>query len=375
MKRLSTPLINETYDLTNFGESHKEEIKEVAQMLKKRGRDLLIQASVADEVRFQQTGSEVTFVVNQNINFTQHCIGSCRFCSYSLKPDETKNSSTRMSLEDIRIEVEKAVARDCTEICIQGGLDPTLNYEFYIDILKTIKSVSQEIHVHGFSPAEIAFISQLSGESVEDVFKELMKNGLDSFPGTAAEILVDSVRRKICPEKISTNQWVNIVLTGHSLGLRSTATIMYGHIETYLEEAEHLAILKYIQEISGGFTEFIPLSFVYPNTKLYRYMGARPGSTGMHDLALFSTARLYLGDSFTNIQASWVKLGPKLAQVSLGTGVNDLGGTLFTENITKSAGGKFGEEKNVEEFIELIRDAGRIPVRRDTMYNKLQVFQ
>jgi len=253
-------------------------------------------------------------------------------------------------------------------------LDTELNFEFYIDILRTIKSVSSDLHVHGFSPSEIAFMSQISGETVEDVFKELMANGLDSFPGTAAEILVDDVRRKICPEKISTNQWANIVITGHSLGLKSTATMMYGHIETYLDEAEHLAILKHIQEISKGFTEFIPLSFVYPNTKLYRYMGARPSSTGMHDLALFSTARLYLGESFSNIQASWVKLGPKLAHVSLNAGVNDLGGTLFTENITKSAGGNFGEEKSLEEFIDLIRDADRIPVRRDTLYNKLHFY-
>ncbi|MCE7740902.1 MAG: 5-amino-6-(D-ribitylamino)uracil--L-tyrosine 4-hydroxyphenyl transferase CofH [Candidatus Heimdallarchaeota archaeon] len=343
-------------------------------MLKKRGKELWIQTSVADELRTQQSGDEVTFIVNQNINFTQYCIGSCRFCSYSIKPETSKSKISRMSLEEIQIETEKAVARNCTEICIQGGLDTELNYEFYVDILKTIKSVSSNIHIHGFSPSEIAFMSQISGETVEDIFKDLKKEGLDSFPGTAAEILVDDVRRKICPEKISTKQWANIVLTGHSLGLRSTATMMYGHIETYLEEAEHLAILKHIQQISNGFTEFIPLSFVYPNTKLYRYMGARPSSTGMHDLALFSTARLYLGESFSNIQASWVKLGPKLAQVSLNAGVNDLGGTLFTENITKSAGGSFGEEKSTEEFIDLIRDAERIPVRRDTLYNKLQIF-
>ncbi|MHA1198336.1 MAG: 5-amino-6-(D-ribitylamino)uracil--L-tyrosine 4-hydroxyphenyl transferase CofH [Candidatus Heimdallarchaeaceae archaeon] len=374
MKKLSTPIIDEVCDLSNFRSSHEAEIKELAQMLKKRGKELWIQTSVADELRTQQSGDEVTFVVNQNINFTQHCIGSCRFCSYSIRPETSKNKISRMSLEEIQIEVEKAVARDCTEICIQGGLDTELNFEFYIDILRTIKSVSSDLHVHGFSPSEIAFMSQISGETVEDVFKELMANGLDSFPGTAAEILVDDVRRKICPEKISTNQWANIVITGHSLGLKSTATMMYGHIETYLDEAEHLAILKHIQEISKGFTEFIPLSFVYPNTKLYRYMGARPSSTGMHDLALFSTARLYLGESFSNIQASWVKLGPKLAHVSLNAGVNDLGGTLFTENITKSAGGNFGEEKSLEEFIDLIRDADRIPVRRDTLYNKLHFY-
>ncbi len=374
MKKLSTPKIDEMCDLSSFRATHQDEIKEITQMLKKRGGELWIQTSVADELRTQQSGDEVTFVVNQNINFTQHCIGSCRFCSYSIKPGTVKDKPTRMSLDEIRIEAEKAVTRGCTELCIQGGLDSELDYEFYINLLETIKSVSSNLHIHGFSPSEIAFMSQISELTVEDVFKDLMSHGLDSFPGTAAEILVDEVRRKICPEKISTNQWVNIVLLGHSLGLKSTATMMYGHIETYQEEAEHLAILKYIQSNSKGFTEFIPLTFVYPNTVLYKYLGARPSSTGMHDLALFSTARLYLGESFSNIQASWVKLGPKLAQISLNAGVNDFGGTLFTENITKSAGGTFGEEKSIEEFVDLIRDAGRIPVQRDTMYSKLNTY-
>ena len=374
MKKLSTPLIDEMCDLVNFRESHENEIKDIANMLKKRGKELWIQTSLADDLRLQQSGEEVTFVVNQNINFTQHCIGSCSFCSYSIRAKDSKSEGSRMSLYDIKIETEKAVARGCTEICIQGGLDDHLSFDFYLDVLKIIKNVSPKIHIHGFSPSEVAFMSQISEETVENVFKELIRNGLDSFPGTAAEILVDEVRRKICPEKISTNQWANIVLTGHSLGLKSTSTIMYGHIETYLEEAEHLAILKHLQEKSGGFTEFIPLSFIHPNTRLYRYLGARPGSTGLHDLALFSTARLFLGEVIPNIQASWVKLGPKLAQVSLNAGVNDLGGTLFTENITKSAGGKFGEEKSLEEFIDLIRDAGRVPLQRDTLYNKIQVF-
>jgi len=375
MKKLFTPQIDEMCDLNNFHTTHEKEIKDIALMLTKRGRELWIQSSLADELRAQLVGDEVTFVVNQNINFTQYCIGSCTFCTYSVKPNTEKSNALRMSLQDIKTETEKAVARGCTEICIQGGLDPEFTLEFYIDILKTIKSVSPSLHIHGFSPSEIAFMSQISGETVEDVFKELLKNGLGSFPGTAAEILVDDVRRKICPDKISTSQWANIVLMGHTLGLRSTSTIMYGHIESYLEEAEHLAILKYLQEMSGGFTEFIPLSFVHHNTRLYRYMGARPGSTGMHDLAIFSTARLYFSELISNIQASWVKLGPKFAQVSLNSGVNDLGGTLFTENITKSAGGKFGEEMSTEEFIALIRDAGKIPVQRDTLYSKIQAYK
>ncbi len=369
MKKLAPPKIEILCDLSSFRESHQEEITNLSQMLKKRGKELWIQTSLADDLRFQQVGDNVSFVVNQNINFSRHCLGSCRFCSYSLKGEIDDKSKARMSLDDIKIEGEKAVARGCTEICIQGGLDPELDYDFYIGLLKTIKSVSSDLHIHGFSPSEIAYLSQISEENVEDVFRDLVSHGLDSFPGTAAEILVDDVRRIICPDKISSEQWVNIVLVGHSVGLKSTSTMMYGHIESITDEAEHLTILKHMQSISGGFTEFVPLPFIHENTVLYKYLGARPGSTGMHDLALFSTARLFLGDLIPNIQVSWVKLGPKFSQVILGSGVNDLGGTIFNEKITKSAGGIFGEEKSIEEFVELIRDANRTPVQRDTLYN------
>jgi len=253
-------------------------------------------------------------------------------------------------------------------------LDPDLTFDYYIGLLKTIKKKSQQLHIHGFSPAEIAFMSQITKESVEDILKELIKNGLGSIPGTAAEILVDDIRRIICPEKISTKQWIDIILTAHQLGIKTSSTMMYGHVESLEDEAEHLVLLKHIQEMTGGFTEFVPLPFVHSNTVLYRFLGARPSSTGMHDLALYSTARLYLGEIIPNLQTSWVKLGPKFSQVSLGSGVNDLGGTLYSEKITKSAGGQYGEEKTVEEFLAMIRDANRIPVQRDTVYNILKTY-
>jgi len=372
MKKLSPPKIEDMCDLSSFHESHEEEILKLTKMLSKRGKDLWIQTSLADDLRKQQVGDNVSFVINQNINFTNNCIGSCRFCSFRADKRNDDITAFRMSLDDIKIEAEKAIARECTEVCLQGGLDAELTLEYYLGILKTIRETSTKLHIHAFSPAEVAYMSQISGETVEEVLKELISNGLGSMPGTAAEILVDDVRKIICPEKISTKQWVNIILTAHQLGLKTTSTIMYGHIESHKNEAEHLVLLKHIQDISNGFTEFVPLPFVHDKTILYRYMGARPGSTGMHDLALFSTARLYLGEAIPNIQASWVKLGPKFVQLSLNTGVNDLGGTLFTESITKSAGGKYGEEKSIEEFIDLIRDAKRIPVQRDTLYNIIQ---
>ncbi len=372
MKKLSPPIIDELVDFATLSKSNKKEIKEVATLLKKRGKELWIQTALADDLRHQQVGDKVTYIVNQNINFSNHCIGSCRFCSFNYNNNKDNLKSERLSLEDIRLETEKAKARGCTELCIQGGLDPEIDFDFYLDLIKLVRTTAPNIHIHAFSPSEIAYMSQISGETVEDVFKELSRNGLDSFPGTAAEILVDDVRQVICPDKISTNQWVNIVITGHSLGLRSTATMMYGHIETLENEAEHLVLLKRMQEISKGFTEFVPLPFIHSKTVLYKYLGARPGSTGMHDLALFSTARLYLGELFSNIQTSWVKLGPKFSQISLNAGVNDVGGTLFSESITKSAGGIHGEEKTAEEFVDLIRDANRIPAQRDTLYNILK---
>lgn len=372
MKKLSPLKIDEIVDFTSFSKSNNSEIKEVATLLKKRGKELWVQTALADDLRHQQVGDKVTYVVNQNINFSNHCIGSCRFCSFNYTNNKNNIKPVRLSLADIRLEAEKAIARGCTELCIQGGLDPEINFEFYLDLLKIVKTTAPNIHIHAFSPSEIAYMSRISGETVEDVFKELIRNGLDSFPGTAAEILVDEVRQVICPEKISTNQWVNIVLTGHSLGIKSTATMMYGHVETLENEAEHLVLLKHMQEISKGFTEFVPLPFIHDKTILYKYLGARPGSTGMHDLALFSTARLHLGEFFSNIQTSWVKLGSKFSQISLNAGVNDVGGTLFSESITKSAGGIHGEEKTAEEFIDLIRDANRTPAQRDTLYNILE---
>lgn len=364
-------------NIKDFRTQNWQEIHSVAKMLKKRGRSLWEQVLSADDKREEQVGENVSFVINQNMNFTPYCINSCRFCAYHKRPPRRKTLSEeeyQQLLDNIKVETIKAVEEGCTEVCIQGGLDPRLNYGFYIDILRTVRAVSSTIHIHAFSPEEIAYMSKLSGNSIEDIFKDLKNHGLGSFPGTAAEILVDKVRAIICPEKITTAEWIDIVTTGHSLGIKSSATMMYGHIESELDQAEHIVLLKKIQEITEGFTEFVPLPFVHNNTVLYRKMGARPGSTGMEDVALFSTARLYLGEKIPNLQVSWVKLGPKFAQASLNFGVNDLGGTLFVENISKSAGARYGTVLSPEEMIKLIRDAGRKPVQRDTVYNILRTF-
>ncbi|MHA1303779.1 MAG: 5-amino-6-(D-ribitylamino)uracil--L-tyrosine 4-hydroxyphenyl transferase CofH [Candidatus Heimdallarchaeaceae archaeon] len=374
MKSLSLPIIDEILSLQKFEQDYSDDIIKVRDMLKKRGKMLQKQLVLADELRAQQVGEAVSFVINYNINFTNHCMGTCQFCSYRYRKNNKDSHPLRMSLDDIKSEVKKAVEHGATEVCIQGGLDPHLTYEHYMKILKAVRKVSSSIHIHAFSPSEVAYMSQLSGESVEDIFKELKMHGLDSFPGTAAEILVDRIRKIICPDKITTKQWLNIVAAGHQVGLPSSATMMYGHIESLEDEAKHIVLLRYIQEETTMFTEFVPLPFIHHNTELYNNLGARAGSTGIHDLSLLSTARLYLGDVIPNLQVSWPKLGLKFAQVSLTVGVNDLGGTLFHENISKSAGASYGEYVKQEEFINLIRDAHRVPVQRDTIYNRIQIF-
>ena len=260
-------------------------------------------------------------------------------------------------------------------MCIQGGIDPKLNFDFYLDILKTVKEVDNNIHTHAFSPQEIYYISKLYGNSVENTLIELKNAGLDSIPGTAAEILVDEIRRIICPNKISTSQWTEIISIAHKLGIPSTSTMMYGHIEKLSDRIEHLEVLRNIQKETNGFTEFVPLPFVKEKpilAKLKDYP-LKP-SYGMADLKLFCVARLFFNNYIDNIQCSWVKLGPKFAQVSLNYGVNDFSGTLMEENISKSAGSEFGDYLAPQEMIKIIKAAGKIPAQRNTVYDILEYY-
>ncbi len=369
-----TPNVDTILILDEIISKSSADIEYVYSLLKKRGEKLFYLIKKADEVRFRLVGDKVSFVVNYNINFTNYCIGSCRFCSFK----SSKNSlikGYRMSPEQFKETVKDAIEKGVSEICIQGGLDPTITYEYYLELIKIVRSISSIVHIHAFSPSEVAYMSHISGENVEEIFKELKSKGLNSFPGTAAEILDDQVRKIICPEKITTQEWIDIVVTGHNLGIHSSSTMMYGHIESLQDEAKHFVILKNIQEETGMFTEFVPLPFVHHNTLLYSDYGAQAGSTGLHDLAIFSTARVYFNSSIPNIQVSWPKLGLKFAQFSLYAGVNDLGGTLYKENISKSAGAKYGEFTSVDDFIRLIKDARRIPVQRSTIYEELTSYR
>ena len=355
--------------------SNSEEIspEEALTLLKVTGKDFIELQRVANQICFEKKEDVVTFVVNRNINFTNICTQGCKFCSFSVAPNSSEGFL--FSYDEIRKKVLEAKKHDCSEVCMQGGIHPDLDFQYYIDILKTVKDVDPNIHIHAFSPQEVFYISKLNGDSIENTLKELKNSGLDSMPGTAAEILADKIREIICPNKVTTAQWTEIISTAHEVGIPTTSTMMYGHIETLKDRIDHLEVLRNIQKETMGFTEFVPLTFVRENPTLSTSKAhSLIPSRGMDDLKLYSVARIFFNNYIENIQCSWVKLGPKLAQVSLNYGVNDFSGTIMEENISKSAGASHGEYLPVEEMISIIKSAGKKPAQRDTVYNIVNTY-
>ena len=324
---------------------------------------------LADELRAEAVGDTVTYILNRNINFTSQCIGTCRFCAFR------DPRGYRMDISEILEKVREAVSTGATEICIQGGLLPDMRLDGYCEILESIKSEFPDIHLHSYSPMEVYHASR-DGVGVKDALVALKGAGLDTMPGTAAEILVDRVRKIICPGKLNTAEWAGVIRTAHNLGIRTTATIMYGHIETMQDRIDHILLIRDIQKETRGFTEFVPLPFMPHNNELGSEMLASGnyGITGIDDLRMHALARIVLHTHIKNIQASWVKLGTKLAQYALHCGANDLGGTLMEEKISKSAGATSGEYMSPAEFEWIIGKAGRVPVVRDTFYSHQQTF-
>jgi FO synthase subunit 2 len=346
---------------------------EALDLLKTTNKEFISLQEVADHLCYEKKKNIVTFVVNRNINFTNICYQSCKFCSFSVSSKQ--KDAFLLSLDEVTTKVKEAKKFGCTEVCIQGGINPNINFDYYLDILKKVKEVSKNIHIHAFSPQEVWYMSKLYKASLEETLIELKKAGLDSMPGTAAEILVDKVRTIICPNKLSTDQWINVIKSAHKLGIPTTSTMMYGHIESLEDRMEHMEVIRNIQKDTHGFTEFVPLPFVKEKPLLSRLEGfPLRGSYGMDDLKLFCVARIFFQNYIDNIQCSWVKLGPKLAQVSLNFGVNDFSGTLMEENISKSAGAEFGEYLSPEEIKEIIKLAGKQPAQRDTLYNILKYY-
>ncbi|MHA1228084.1 MAG: 5-amino-6-(D-ribitylamino)uracil--L-tyrosine 4-hydroxyphenyl transferase CofH [Candidatus Hodarchaeales archaeon] len=330
---------------------------------------MLLISYIADLIRERQVGSVVTYVVNLNINFTNICTKGCLFCAYSVPP-KSKEGFFNISKDFIKQKIQKTSPYKITEVCVQGGINPQLRYENYLQILKSIREIDPSIHIHAFSPQEVQNAVVTSEKTIEEVLVEFKKQGLDSMPGTAAEILDNKIRRKICPKKINTEKWVEIITLAHEKKIPTTATIMFGHIESMEHWVKHLSIIKNIQEETHGFTEFIPLPFIGEKTPLVNEAKFNIAKmTEMDYLKFYSLARLYLGNEIPNIQTSWVKLGFPMAQLTLNAGCNDIGGTLFEENITRSAGGSFGQVVTPPKIQEYIKEINRPFAERDTLYN------
>jgi 7,8-didemethyl-8-hydroxy-5-deazariboflavin synthase CofH subunit len=345
-------------------------VEEGERLLHADGRELHALVLVADEVRRRRVGDVVTYVVNRNINYSNICVGDCKFCAF--KRNRGDKGAYKLTLEQISDKTKEALNFGATEICMQGGLNPELTLENYVGMLKAIRNVSADIHIHAFSPAELNFIAGQSGLSLKEVIETLLAAGLNSVPGTAAEILADRVRDIICPGKISSSEWQTTIKLCHRLGLPSTATMMYGHVETPREQAEHMALVREIQRETHGFTEFVLLPFMHENTPLQRACIVRDGSSGVDNIRVHAVARLMLAGYIDNIQTSWVKLGPKIAQMMLNVGANDLGGTLLEENISRAAGARI-QMMAPQEFERLIKEIGRIPRQRTTTYGAPQM--
>jgi len=339
------------------------------------GPDLHAMTMVADEMKRRQVGDIVTYVVNRNINFTNVCIKHCAFCAFSR--DHREEEGYLLPIEEVVRRAREAWELGATEACIQAGLPPKLDGWFYVELVLALKKALPQLHLHAFSPEEVLYGATRAGVSIREYLEALKAAGHDTLPGTSAEILDDQIRDLISRGRISTRQWVEVVTTAHSLGIRTTATIMYGHVETHSHWVHHLALLREIQRETHGFTEFVPLSFIHQEAPMYRkglLAGVRRGPTGAEVVKMHALARLMLGPTFTHIQSSWVKEGPKLAQWLLTAGADDLGGTLINESISTSAGAPHGQLVAPSELRRMIRDLGRTPAQRSTTYQLLKVF-
>ena len=337
------------------------------------GHDLTALVAAADVLRRRQVGDAITYVVNRNINFTNVCMVGCAFCGFARGPNATDAYS--LTIEQIVAKASEAWNAGATEVCIQGGLPKDFDGYFYRDILRGIKAALPEMHIHAFSPMEICYGVERTGLSLPEYLSMLKENGLGTIPGTAAEVLDDEVRSALSPNKLKVAQWIEVVRTAHSLGIRSTSTMMYGHVETPEHWVRHILLLREIQKETSGFTEFVPLGFVHEKTRLFRKDGARPGSTRRENLAVHALARVLFNGLISNIQVSWVKMGFEESLACLEAGANDFSGTLMEEHISKSAGANFGEYVAPEQFRALIRRIGRIPAERTTTYELRRVYE
>jgi len=324
---------------------------------------------VADDLRAEAVGPEVTYVVNRNINFTNVCYVGCRFCAFAQR--EVDDASYTLTLAEVADRAREAWEWGATEVCIQGGIHPDLPGSFYFDLLDAVRSDVPQMHIHAFSPMEVLNGATRLGMSFEAFLATAKEHGLGTIPGTAAEILDDDVRWLLTKGKLPADTWEQIVRTAHGLGIRSSSTIMFGHVDAPPHWIAHLRRLSHIQADTGGFTEFVPLPFVHRNAPIYLAGTARPGPTFEDTLRMHAVARIVLDGSIDNIQVSWVKLGVEACQAILRAGANDFGGTLMEETISRMAGAEWGIEMTPSGFDDAIRAIGRVPAVRTTTYDRI----
>lgn len=363
-------------DCLNNALSEKEiSVKEATHLYGARGLDFHLVGMVADELRRRRVGDIVTFVVNRNINFTNVCIKQCGFCAFSR--DFREEEGYFLPIEEIVRRAKEAHSLGATEVCIQAGLPPDMDGGLYEKICTAIKADIPDIHIHGFSPEEVLYGATRSNVSIKEYLSRLKDAGINTIPGTAAEILDQKIRDKISPGRISVSDWTEIIKTAHKLGINSTSTIMFGHIESPEDRVNHIAKIRDIQKETGGFTEFVPLNFIHTEAPMYTHRlhdGIKSGASANDVMLTHAIARIMLNNYIDNIQMSWVKEGHRMSQLLLMWGANDFGGTLINESISTSAGAQYGQILRPKEIRRLVREIGRIPAQRTTTYKIIKKY-
>ena len=367
------PIVADALDRALDGKDLSTE--HAVELLDSNGIEMNLLVLVADELRRQAVGNTVTYVINRNINFSNVCVKRCGFCAFSR--DYRTDEGYFLPIEEIVRRAKEAWRLGATEICIQAGLPPKMDGHFYIDICNSIKKELPDIHIHAFSPEEILYGSVRSEIHVEEYLKMLKEAGVGSLPGTAAEILDQNIRDMISPGRISVEDWIRIVKLAHSINIPTTSTIMYGHTESSVHQANHLALIRKIQSETHGFTEFVPLSFIHNEAPIYntnKIPRVRAGATGNEIIKMHSVSRIMLNNHIKNLQVSWVKEGMRMSQILLAAGANDLGGTLINESISNAAGSQYGQMIKPKDMRSIIRSSARVPAQRSTTYQLLNVY-
>ena len=362
------PISSETERILTKSLDEEISVEEANHLMNIKGADFYPLLATADYLRQKIVGDNVTFINNCNINFTNICRVRCGFCAFGRDPDDP--DAYLLNDEQILEKAEGAVRNGAREFTLMGGVLEDADIEYYEHLLTLLKDSYQDVAIHGFSPTMVRDACSVSGMSVAEGFEILKKAGLDTLPGTAAEILTDRSREIICPEKVSVAEWIDIVKTAQEVGIPGSATIMYGHVETLEERVEHIDIIRQIQQETGGFTEFIPMTFMHEYSPIFLEGQSNLGATGTQDLKLYAVSRLMLRDLIPNIQVSWVKMGFRFAQVVLTAGANDLGGTLGGDELSEASGAPDGVEASIDTLSRMVRDLGRIPIERNSTYTE-----